>query len=187
MNRLILAVFLPFLVLPIKCELNFGENAFASIKSFFGFDEKPYIPTGTNQNNAAFIEPKDGSFQCPKCYPSSEINYLDEIKLNTTEWKCIDIVLRNATKDHGNFTSLLLTATGKKVLDRIMDCYAVKSEDIDWFGWWHNFTQSDFWKLVTDHYWYIIIAALISLVVITCCCKLCCVLCKKKRDDDFLE
>ena len=179
--------------MPIKCELNFAENAFESIKSLFGYEKKPYIPTGSNQKNVvtgdSIQDPKCPS--CPSCHPLNGFNYLDEIKLNTTEWKCIDVVLRNATKDQGNFTSLLLTATGEAVVDQIKGCYAVKSEGIDWFGWWTDwwnfFSQTDFWKFVTDHYWYIVIAAVISLVVITCLCKLCCVLCKKKHDDDFLE
>ncbi|XP_070495131.1 uncharacterized protein [Chironomus tepperi] len=191
MNRLILVALAIFLVSPTKSEIDFGENAFASIKSFFGFEEKPYIPTGTNHMNSPAIDSTVGSIEHPKCQSLKVINYLHEIQLNTTEWKCIEKILRNATKDPGNFTSLLLIATKEAIVDQIKSCYADKSEGIDWFGWWNdwwnNFTQTDFWKIVTDHYWYIIIAAVATLVVLTCLCKLCCVICKKKRDEELLE
>lgn len=168
------------MISPIKCD--FFENAWKSVKDVFTFEDKPYIPQ--NSHNATFIE-------------SAEINYLDEIKLNTTEWKCIDQILRNSTNVTGNFTSLLLYAVNETVVDQIKDCYADKSAvsaekptdsaGIDFFGWWDDFVQTDFWKFITEHYWYILIAAGASLVVILCLCKLCCAICKKKHDDDIVE
>lgn len=194
---------------------NFAEDAIDSIKSFFGYGEKPFIPTGTHQNKSAPSDTNIGPDKDPKCQPTSvkEINLLDEIQLNTTEWKCIDKILRNVTNNPVNFTNLLLTATNETVVFQIKNCYPDKSDNgTDWFGWWQpqewwntliqpkewlsnfinsdwwiKFSQTDFWKFVTDHYWYVIIAVVAIIVVFTCLCKLCCVLCKKRNDEDLLE
>lgn len=190
-----MTVLLLFLVLPINCEKNFFENTVDFFKSLIGFGEKPFIPTGTHQNISILADTNVGLEKDPK-----EKNLLDKIQLNTTEWKCIDQILRSVTDNSENSINLLLTATSETVVSQIKNCYAEKSESgIDWFGWWqpqewwNNFvkadwiTQTDFWKFISDYYWYVIIAAVIIIVVIICLCKLCCVLCKKKNDEDLLE
>jgi len=186
-SSIILAVLVFFLISPIKCDISsFFGNAYESVKEFLGVQQKSYIPSSVNNT----VNGTDGSVQDPKCQPSNKINYLDEVKLNTTEWKCIDEVLRNATNDPGNFTSLLLTAVNETIFDQIKDCYADKTEtDLFawWKDWWNYLIQTEYWKFVFDYRWHIIVAVVAFIVFMTCLCKLCCTICKKKNDDDIIE
>ena len=176
-----------FLIWPTNGDKNFFGNAYETVKGFFRIQQKPYEPAPSSNNTA---NGTDIVVQNPKCQPSNKINYLDEIKLITSEWKCIDKVLRNAANDPGNYTNLLLIAVNKTFVDQIKDCYADKTEtDLFawWNDWWNYLIQTDYWKFVSDYRWYFIVAVVASIVVITCLCKLCCAICKKKYDDDIVE
>ena len=158
---------------PISC------GFLKSLKELFGFEEKPYIPQGTHAKDPLFVR---SSLDMSKSasLPLQQINYLDEIKSNSTEGKCIDSVLRNATKDPGNATEILIAATNLTVVVELKDCY---DEKISLFAWWDDFVQTDYWKLFKNYHLFIIIAFIAILSVITLLITLCCVICKRSKDD----
>lgn len=169
-----------FLISPV-----FGWDVFWNL---FG-EKRDYTP-GSNYKKNNSYQPDKNERQMYVSLPlraqSQSTNILEDIQNDTPGWQCIKEILYKEAKDVENFTLLLSIAVREDVVDKIKDCYVDNSEGNS-ASWWDDFIQTDFWKFLTDFYWYIIIAVVATVTVLLLLCKLCCVICKNSNDEDYIR
>lgn len=115
-----------------------------------------------------------------------DLNVLEMIDLNTSEWKCIKKILQ--CDDAKNFTKLLLMTVSLPTIDKIKECYP--SEELSSWQefklWW---TNTDFYIFLKKNCWYFVGAGIFSIILFICVYILCTVVCKRKTpsDDDLVN